>query len=506
MTALRVETTAGVVEGVPRDGVTQFRGIPFAAAPVGEQRFLAPEPVAPWTGVRQADVSRTSPPQLPAPLPLLEFGGQAPMGEDCLELDIYTPAADDGGRPVMVWFYGGGFTIGSASTYDATSLAARGDVVVVAVNYRLGALGFSYLEHLDDRFRGSANVGLRDQIASLRWVRDNIARFGGDPGCVTIFGESAGGHSVGCLLTSPEAESLFHRCILQSGAGWGLRARDWAEEVTGRLLAQLGLSTVQQLQAVGVDAVLAAQGALPMRAAGSDSRGGGPRTRGAAAFPFAPLPDGVVLRGEVLDEVAAGRAAPVPILICHTRDEIKLFAGMGFLPEPKDSRDLAGMMATTLPDGDAAVAAYRNAQPDGSLTDWYVSFLTDQNFHMPDFRLADVRLGHDARVWMARFSWESPAGNGTFGACHGLEIPFLFWRPGQAGGFLDGHEVPRELANAMQDAWAAFARTGDPNCAGLPAWPRYEALRRSVMNLDTEPSVVHDPDGALRALWQDVVF
>jgi para-nitrobenzyl esterase len=505
MTALRVETAAGLVEGVRRGGVTQFLGVPFAAAPVGEKRFLAPEPVTPWAGVRRTDASRTSPPQLPPPLPLLDFGGQAPIAEDCLELDIYTPAADDDGRPVMVWFFGGGFTIGSASTYDATSLAVRGDVVVVVVNYRLGALGFSYLEHLDERFRGSANAGLRDQIASLRWLRENIARFGGDPGCVTIFGESAGGHSVGCLLTSPEAEGLFHRCILQSGAGWGLRAVDWAEEVTGKLLAQLGMSTVQQLQAADVDAVLAAQAALPMRTAGSDSRGG-PRTLGTASFPFAPLLDGVVLHGEVLDEVAAGRAAPVPILIFHTRDEIKLFAGMGFLPEPKDSRDLAGKMATTLPDGDVAVAAYRDAQPEGSLTDWYVSFLTDQSFHMPDFRLADVRIGPDARVWMARFSWESPAEDGKFGACHGLEIPFLFWRPGQAGGFLEGHEAPRELATAMQDAWAAFARTGDPNCPSLPAWPRYEVGQRSVMNLDTEPSVMPDPDRALREIWQDVVF
>jgi para-nitrobenzyl esterase len=493
-----------MVEGITRDGVKQFLGVPFATAPVRERRFLAPLPVTPWTGVRRADASRTSPPQLPSPL-LIDSGDQAPSDEDCLELNVYAPAGDEGKRPVMVWFYGGGFTEGSAGIYDATSLAARGDVVVVTVNYRLGALGFSYLQHLDERFAGSANMGIRDQIASLRWVRDNIAAFGGDPGCVTIFGWSAGGHGVGCLLVSDEAAGLFHRCILQSSSGWGLRTLEWAEEVTAKLMAQLGTTTVQQLQAVDVDAFLAAQDVLPMREPASDS-GRGSRSPGVASFPFAPALDGVVLSGEVIDEVAAGRASQVPLLICHARDEIRLYAGMGYLPEMRDEHDLAGQLAGPLPDGYAAVTAYRNAEPDGSLTDLFVSFLTDQNFHMPDFQLADARVRHDLRVWMARFSWESPAGNGRFGAGHGIELPFLFHRLGQTGGILGDHEAPAELAHAMQDAWAAFARTGDPNCASLPAWPRYETGLRSVMSLDTESSVLHDPDGALRALWQDVVF
>jgi para-nitrobenzyl esterase len=427
---------------------------------------------------------------------------QPPNDEDCLELNIYTPAAAAGKRPVMVWFYGGGFTIGSAATYDATSLVTRGDVVVVTVNYRIGALGFSYLEHLDDRFAGSANAGIRDQIASLRWVKDNIAAFGGDPGCVTIFGESAGGHSVGCLLTSPEANDLFHRAILQSSSGWGLRSPKWAEEVTAKLMAELGTTTVEQFQAVDVDTILAAQATLPMR----DSGEGGPRSMGVAAFPFAPTLDAVVLRGAVIDEVAAGRAAQVPLLISHTRDEIKLFAAMGVLPELGDEEQLAAAMAGIFPDGHAAAEAYRNAEPDGSPNDRLVSFLTDQTYHMPDFRLADGRLRHDPRVWMSRFSWESPAEGGKFGACHGLEIPFLFWRPGQTGGFLGDHEAPAELAHAMQDAWVAFARSGDPNCPSLPVWPRYEADERAVMNLDSESQVLHDPDAAMRVVWQDVIL
>ncbi len=500
-----VETAFGKVAGIEREGVSQYLGIPFAAAPLGRHRFREPVPVAAWTGVLEADVSRSSPPQPPMPS-LLDSGTQAACDEDCLQLDIYTPAADGGRRPVMVWFFGGGFTNGSAGTYDATSLAARGDVVVVTVNYRLGALGFSYLEHIDERFVGAGNTGIRDQMASLRWIRENIAAFGGDPGCVTIFGESAGGHSVGCLLTSPESQGLFDRCILQSSAGWGLRSLEWAEEITSRLMTELGVNSVEQLQAASIGAIVAAQASIPMRLPDPSSAKAGPRSLGVASFPFAPTLDGAVLGGQVIDEVAAGRAAEVPLLICHTRDEIKLFAGMGYLPELTDDHELEAMMGMSFPDGHAAAEAYRNAEPDGSWNDWFISFLTDQTYHMPDFRLADVRARRDPRVWMARFSWEPPAADGTFGACHGIEIPFLFHRPGQTGAFLEGQEAPLEVAHTVQDAWAAFARTGDPNCPSLPDWAPYEPQERRVMNIAGESELLGDPDGAVCAIWEDVVF
>lgn len=502
MKAPRAEIATGIVEGVERDGVAQFLGVPFAVA-LPKRRFLAPDPVTPWTGVRSTVVSRTSPPQLPMPA-ILDHGNQAPNDEECLEVNVYSPAADGERRPVMVWFYGGGFTSGSAGTYDASMLARRGDVVVVTVNYRLGALGFSLLEHLDPRFTGSANAGLRDQIDSLRWIRENIVAFGGDPGCVTIFGESAGGHSVGCLLTSPEADGLFHRCILQSSAGWGLRTQDWAEGVTAQLMDRVGAKTVEELQTVDVDALLAAQAVIPMRMPGSEAAENGPRTSGTASFAFAPTLDGVVLRGHVIDEVAAGRAASVPLLLCHTRDEIKLFAAMDVLPDV-DEPGLVTMMSMSHPDGQAALEAYRKADPSGTPNDWLVSFLSDQNFHMPDFRFADVRLRHDPRVWMARFSWESHAEGGKFGACHGIEIPFLFYRPGETGAFLEGREPPLHLVHAIQDAWAAFARSGDPNCHALPEWPAYSG-ERTVMALDDEPRLLYDPDAALHTVWDDIVF
>jgi para-nitrobenzyl esterase len=504
MSGLRVETMAGIVEGVEQGGVARFLGVPFGGSPMGQRRFLAPSPPTPWAGVRSAKVSRTSPPQLPSPV-LIGTGVQAPGDEDCLELDITTPAADDARRPVMVWFYGGGFTIGSAGTYDPSSMVARGDVVVVTVNYRLGVLGFSYLQHLDEMYAGSANAGIRDQIESLRWVRDNIASFGGDPGCVTIFGQSAGGHSVGCLLTCSEGKGLYHRCILESSSGWGLRSIRWAEAVTANLMTKLGWS-VDALLTSGVDEILAVQAALPMRLPEADSPGGGPRTMGVAAFPFAPTLDHVVLNGEVIDEVAAGRAPHVPILICHTSDEIRLFDAMGFLPDPSDEQELRAFISIGLADTAEAVEAYRQAEPGGSLKDWFISYLTDQTYHMPDYRFADFRAPHDSRIWMARFSWRSPAEDNTFGACHGMEIPFLFWRPGETGGFLGGYEAPSEVAFVLQDAWATFARTGDPNCGSLPSWPRYTAKDRDVMELNTQSHVLTDPDGPVREIWKGVIF
>jgi carboxylesterase type B len=311
---------------------------------------------------------------------------------------------------------------------------------------------------------------------------------------------------VGCLLTCSEADGLYHRCILESSSGWGLRSVEWAEEMTTTLMAKLAVSSVDALLASGVADILAVQAALPMRLPGADSAAAGPRTMGVAAFPFAPTLDHVVLHGEVIDEVAAGRAPQVPILMCHTRDEIRLFDAMGFLPDPSNEQELGAFMSMCLADTAGAVEAYRQAEPDGSLKDWFISYLTDQTYHMPDYRFADLRAPHDSRIWMARLSWRSPAEDNTFGACHGMDIPFLFWRSGETGGFLDGYEAPSELAFAMQDVWSTFARTGDPNCRSLASWPRYSAENRAVMELNVESHVLTDPDGPVREIWEDVVF
>ena len=483
---MRVALDHGELEGFAADGVAQFRGVPFAAPPLGERRFLPPQPVEPWTGVRDATRWGPRAPQSNEATPFRRML-DIPFGEDCLSLNVFTPAVRPGTepgaghRPVMVWIHGGAFNIGAGSLFDAAELSRRGNVVVVTVNYRLGALGFSYLDHLDARFAGSGNVALLDQIAALGWVRDHVAAFGGDPANVTIFGESAGGHSVGCLLTVPEARGLFHRAIAQSGAGFNLREVDQALEQTTALMDQLGVAGVDELQAVPVERLVDAQ----------------------AGFSYAPVQDGVVLADHVIDAVAVGHCADVPLLVSHTRDEMRLFAanGRGLGPLPATDDELADRFGHTFTDGARALAAYRAAEPDASSEDIWLSYLTDTTFHMPDFGLAEARLVRSPLVWMARFSWPATALDGRLGACHAIEIPFLFTGGGNLGGMTPEEGPPEHLAHAIQDAWVAFARNGDPNTSALPEWPRYETTRRLVMELDDECRVIADPDGDIRRLW-----
>jgi para-nitrobenzyl esterase len=478
----------GELEGFESGGVAQFRGIPFAAAPVGERRFLPPQPAEPWPGVRDATQWGARAPQSLEPTPFRRVV-DVPVDEDCLSLSVFTPAfrsgtepaLDGASRPVMVWIHGGAFNIGSGCLFDAAELARRGNVVVVTVNYRLGALGFSYLDHLDARFAGSGNAALLDQIAALHWTRDNISAFGGDANNVTIFGESAGGHSVGCLLTVPGARGLFHRAIPQSGAGFNLREVDQAVAQTTALMDQLGVTSADELQAVPVDRLVEAQ----------------------AAFAFSPVQDGVVLADHIIDAVAVGNCADVPLLISHTRDEMRLFAAngraLGEMPTTDD--ELAGRLGHAFADGRTAAAAYRAAEPDASPAELWLSYLTDARFHMPDFGLAEARLIRSPAVWMARFAWPSTAMDGQLGACHAIEIPFLFTGGGNLGGMTPKEGPPERLAHAIQDAWVGFARNGDPNTSALPEWPRYDVEHRLVMELDDECKLVTDPDGEIRRLW-----
>jgi para-nitrobenzyl esterase len=297
---------------------------------------------------------------------------------------------------------------------------------------------------------------------------------------VTIFGESAGGHSVGCLLTLPDARGLFHRAIAQSGASFFLREVDQALEQTAALMDALGVATVDELREVPIDRIVDAQ----------------------VTVQFAPVLDGVVIADHVVDAVAAGHCADVPLLISHTRDEMRLFAvtgGLRDLPETDD--DLVRRLDHVFTDGRAALDAYRAAEPGSSPAELWLSYLTDNQFHMADFALAEARLRHRADVWMARFSWPSPVLDGRLGACHAIEIPFLFTGGGNLGGMTAEVGPPVDLAHAMQDAWVAFARNGDPNTSALPEWPRYDVERRLVMELDTECSLVPDPDGDIRRLW-----
>jgi para-nitrobenzyl esterase len=396
-----------------------------------------------------------------------------------------------------VWIHGGAFVTGSGSTpwYDGARFATRHDVVVVTVNYRLGALGFTFLGELaGPDYQGSGSVGIQDQAAALRWVRDNISVFGGDPGNVTIFGESAGGMSVGTLLGLPGAAGLFHKAVPQSGAASNSLEADVATEYAAALLDAVGLERSQaaRLSELPLESIMEAQGQLALAYA---QRG----------MTFQPVVDGQVLDRRPLDAVAAGSAAGVPILLGTNLDEWKLFAAM----DPRQaSMDEAGLLKAAIGlFGDSAgegVATYRAARPSASPGDVLSAMTTDSVFRIPAIRLAEAQQKAGGSVWMYLFDWATPAMGGRFGSCHALEIPFVFDNLHQPGASLFvGDAPPVELARTMNATWAHFARTGSPE-GPLSPWPAYEPGPRSTMVLGESVGLTEDPMGEERALWEGV--
>jgi para-nitrobenzyl esterase len=497
MTGGSVQTTYGPVAGVERDGVQVFRGIRYATPPTGERRFRPPEPPEPWTEVQDAGRSGPVAPQNPSPLESLFGADPPPQSEDCLFLDVWTPATDDTPRPVMVWIHGGAFVTGSGSTpwYDGSSFAARHDIVLVTINYRLGALGFSHLADLGGP-ESAGNLGILDQAFALRWVRDNIAAFGGDPGNVTIFGESAGGMSVATLLGLPEAAGLFHKAIPQSGAARHVRSRERATEITTRLLDELGVD-IDGLLTAPVARILAAQAAVT--AAGG---------RIEAGLPFSPVHDGTALPEPPFDAVIGGSAAGVPLLTGTNLDEMLLFTFLDPAVADLDDERLAARAASLFGDDAVheALDAYRSGRPGCGPGEVWSALLTDLVFRVPAVRLAEQQAKH-APVYTYLFTWATPAFGGKLGSCHALEIPFVFNSLHARGVHHFVGEVDdglRALAATVHDAWAAFARTGDPNHEGLPAWPRFAAPERPTMLLGDACAVEHDPAGHELAVWASV--
>ena len=494
----RVEISSGRLAGRRDEGVDCFLGIPFAAPPTGPRRFRPPRPVEPWAGVREATSFGNAAPQnvlATGVLPGMDVGRQ---GEDCLTLNVYTPAADGGHRPVLLWIHGGAFVIGAGSQtiYDGRRLARRGDVVVVTINYRLGALGFLDLgPRFGDVFAG--NLGLRDQIAALGWLRENIARFGGDPGNVTIFGESAGGMSVGTLLGCPEARGLFQRAILQSGAAHNAHHREAAARVLDLFLRELGASDADALRDAPLARILEAQLRCMMLAPVDGS-----------PLPFQPTAGDDLLPESPLDAVRAGSAAGVPVLLGTTRDEWTLFR---FMDPGLDALDDAGFAARVAAGGEAApvlrlVDAYRKQTPEARPAEHFLAFETDRTFRIPALRLADAQAPW-APVYVYEFAWSSPLQGGALGACHAIDLPFVFGTldaPGMAAFAGDGADA-RRLRDDVMDAWIAFARDADPCHSSVPFWPRHDPASRPTLVFDRALRVESAPrDGTYRA-WEGLL-
>ena len=497
-----VETSGGRVEGTIKRGVQQFRGIPFAAPPVGDLRFRPPQPAEPWVGV--LDATRFGPQGLQAPSQLESmFGGTPPpSSEDCLTLNVFTSGVRDGGRrPVMVWIHGGAFLTGAGSTpwYNGTSFAAAHDIVVVTVNYRLGAFGFLHLDDVGgEAFGGSGNVGILDQVAALDWVRENIEAFGGDPNNVTAFGESAGAMSVGTLMGLPVAKGLFAKAIPQSGAAHNAKPRDAADAIARDLLAALGLDATPAgattLRELPAEAVLEAQNAIVAK-------------HGAEGLAFTPVVDGIVLPEPPIEAIGAGSAGGVRVLIGTNADEMKLFTALDPASSDLDEARLIKRVTAAIGDaGKAAelVTAYRSHRSGATAADVWAALQGDFVFRIPAIRLAEHQSARGNAVYSYLFRWPSPQFGGALGSCHALEIPFA-WNTLDTGmsqlftGPVD--DAMRELASSMHGAWASFARTGTPSARGLPEWPAYDEERRATMVFDVPCRVEDDPDGVDREAW-----
>lgn len=492
--ALPVNTVFGKVRGTIDGSIRAFKGIPYAAPPVGELRFRAPQPSSPWAGVRDAVAYGASCPQ-PSGRP--EGWAQEPsLSEDCLYLNVWTPATDDGGsRPVLVWLHGGGFSIGSGSwpVYDGAALARRGDAVVVTVNHRLGMLGYLHLKELGGpEFASSGNAGMLDLVMALEWVRDNIASFGGDPSNVTIFGESGGGAKVSTLLVMPAARGLFHRAIIQSGPGLRAKAPEQAAELAEKFSTELAggqAGSVQALQALPSEQLVEAQGRLGR----------------SAVFAFSPVLDDVHLPDHPGRALKNGTAADVPIIVGCNRDEATLFLAMNSTSQNGASLDGDGLPKRLAVLGDAAkkiIDAYRATRPDAPPEDLLIAIESDRLMRIPSIGLAQRKLaGSSTPVFMYLFRWAS----GPLGSAHGYEIPFVFdnARPP----VMPESPARQGLAARMSEAWLAFARTGRPDHPGIPSWPAYSLPARATMIFDRDASSVeNDPCATDRAAWETVAI
>ena len=518
----RVLTPKGWLEGTEERGVQVFRGIPFAASTAGEGRFRAPEAIEPWPGTR--DASRFGQAALQGPGssgPLARWSPvpRAGAGEDCLNLNVWTPAVDKGRRPVLVWIHGGGFSHGSGSfhLYAGDRLAKRGDTVVVTFNYRLGVFGGLDLRSLGAGSRVQTNLGLRDQIAALGWVRANIEAFGGDPENVTVFGQSAGAMSAATLMACPDAKGLFHRGILQSGAGDNVLDKGQARRVAEVLVGQLGLDPArsdltQALRALDSGTLLDAH--LKMRA-----RHGLPL----GTLAWQPVLDNDLVPDLPRSRFELGQAMEVPLLIGTNLDEWKMFTATDKRRRTLDRKTLKKYLVQTFggrdehsDDGvrlariraDEALSLYEFS-PDGgrrSPAEMWASIQTDRVFHYPAVRLAAAHTSRGAPTWFYRFDWKPPLAPNRVGACHALELAFVFgtlktpWLRPLFG--MSSEAVA--LSDRMQAAWLSFARTGEPNSEGDADWSRYESGNGKATLLGGSHPAQDVPDPGREQFWNEV--
>ena len=517
-----VETSYGKLRGARENGVSAFLGVPYAGRVSGDRRFKRPAPLAPWTGVR--DALRLGPPAIQAPR--AAFGKSEPMpAEDCLVLNLWTPATDAGKRPVMFYNHGGGFFGGSGgSVYQSgANLARLFDVVVVETNHRLGLLGFLYLDEIaGEEYAGSGNNGTLDIVDGLRWVHENIAAFGGDPANVMIFGESGGGQKTSCLYAMPSAAPYFHKASIESGPGARMSTREAAAETTALLLGEMGVPTRDWRRVLEVSAadLLALQLRLPeigKRVERERARSRLPRVKRPAPVEpggFAPVVDGVVLPHHPFEPTAPAISRGKPLIVGWNEDEYTYVAYAN-----KDTSafgiDDAGLRAKLEPrfGSDAAriVETYRRSRPSASATELYVEIESVTMMGLGSIEIAERKTAQGgAPAYLYNLGYKSgekvPGTDYPMGTPHAMDIGLKFNNVTPST-FLMGNRPERLIASRnMAELWATFARTGHPAAVGQPAWPAYDLMRRATYRIDAQCEVIEDRNRAEREIWKSLGY
>ncbi len=503
-----VATKAGKVQGLVIGGVSHYLGIRYGAAPIGPLRWAPPQPAKAWTGIYDAT-------DFGAPAMQLAGGSSVDvtndfslqmhrvfntpselkvMNEDCLFLNVWTPAADAKKRPVMVWLHGGGFVWGSGSqpVYQGDGLAKAGDVVAVSLNHRLNVFGYLHLGDLmGPEFASSGTVGMQDLVLALQWVRDNIAAFGGDPDNVMIMGQSGGGAKVSTLLAMPGAKGLFHKAAIQSGPGLAVGRKAQATDQARKLLDVLGVKPgdIAALRAIPAPTILEA-------VAKAGGGFGGPGS--------GPILDEVAITRDPFTPDAPDISADVPILVGWCKDEWTIFtAGEPWFGKMTED-DLQARIKPFGAPGQTLLAAYREAYPTYSPTYLWEQMISGRMMMGSETLAARKAAKGKAPAFVYMVAWESPVNGGAFKTPHTMEIPFMLYSYDKVRAFVGPGPGPAHMADQIGGAWVAFARTGKPDCAAIPHWPAFNTTERPVMVFDTKSKVVNDPLPKVRQVMESI--
>lgn len=491
-----IETSSGKTQGFIEGDLAIFKGIPYAEPPLGELRFSPPVAKKRWDGVLEA--TEFGPCAYQGYSQLEDFTGKLqPESEDCLSLNIWTPSTDDKKRPVMFWIHGGAFIMGGGidPMYDGADLAQRGEIVVVTINYRLGALGYLYIPNV------TANVGSLDQVLALKWVHDNIESFGGDPDNITIFGESAGGYSVVALAAMPSAKGLFNRIIAQSAP---LIDSKVTKKPSQKLMRMLGVTKndINAVRKISPENIIEAQNKLTAE----DSTN---------LLQFRPLIDGDIIPIHPLKAFQDGVCKDIEFMIGTNLDEAKLFtvldpelSKMDNLNSEKLLVGFLGRLGIDLTKSKMIIETYKQARNGKFSTEpkeVLDALITDLTFRIPTIHLLEAQNKHQPNTYNYIFTWPSPGFNGVLGACHAIELPFVFntlTNPSFKA-FVGKGSDQKLICNNVMDAWIAFARTGNPNHEGIPDWPSYDEEKRSTMLINKEFKVAEKFQDRERAAWSN---